>query len=52
MEAVGRVFEEVRFQPGENIITAGEPMTHVFLIAQVSLSFLWIVYTIRNKPKP
>ncbi|GAX78702.1 hypothetical protein CEUSTIGMA_g6140.t1 [Chlamydomonas eustigma] len=34
MEAIGKIFEEVRFLTGENIITAGEPMTHVYLLAQ------------------
>ena len=35
MEAIGSVFEQVRFAAGELIIAAGDPMEHVYLIAQV-----------------
>ena len=43
MEAIGSVFEQVRFAAGELIIAAGDPMEHVYLIAQVCYCshFFW-----------
>ncbi len=35
MEAIGSVFEEVRYGPREQIIAVGDPMEHVYLITQV-----------------
>ena len=35
MEAISSVFEEVRFEPGQQIIAAGDPMDYVYLITQV-----------------
>ncbi len=36
VEAIGRVFDEVTFSAKQQIINAGDPMTHVYLIAKVA----------------
>ena len=43
MEAISSVFEQVRFEPGERIIAAGDPMDYVYLIAQVKACWASVI---------